>query len=435
MDEEIVITGKLRLDTSDAEKQLNDLSANADSISPSVVKDAEVKLPKKVTADLQSIFTGPKGLNSITKVANGLSGGLRGLTSSFMQLAPVLALIGTLLLIVKKLLAGTDTMQAMMDSFSTLIDSLRTVLAPILVWVGDLFITLSNALAAIMPVLEPIVALIMVILQPLLDIFKILVTLVSVGLQPLIWALKPVTALLNTFTVGITKLLSILTLGLINLDASSTGVKSAGYSSSLDTWETSTTGETSNKSLEALLNISKLVEYIRIILQSVKQAIDASVGWIVAAFDSVVNFFKGVWNSITSFFTNIWNGLVNVFNAVINFFRSLWDGIVNFFKGIGNFFSGIWNGITGLFGFAGGGTIGGQVWSMNEKGNPEFVFNSGGSDTVINAAILENAMYNAVVKALGPNQQKIEVSIKEGTPSGPRELVQWLLPSLKFSLK
>ena len=87
--------------------------------------------------------------------------------------------------------------------------------------------------------------------------------------------------------------------------------------------------------------------------------------------------------------------------------------------------------------WADGGTldIGAQIWGMNEKGNPEFLFNAGGHDTVINAEILEDAMYRAAVKAdKQSGARELKVSIKEGTPAGPRELVQWILPTLKFSL-
>ena len=77
-----------------------------------------------------------------------------------------------------------------------------------------------------------------------------------------------------------------------------------------------------------------------------------------------------------------------------------------------------------------------QIWGMNEQGNPEFMFNAGGRDTVVNADILAEAVYSGVVRAISGKQttQRIEVGVKEGTPAGPRELAQWLLPSLKFAL-
>ena len=91
-----------------------------------------------------------------------------------------------------------------------------------------------------------------------------------------------------------------------------------------------------------------------------------------------------------------------------------------------------------IFGHAQGGTLqtGAQIWGMNEQGNPEFMFNAGGRDTVVNADILAEAVYNGVVRAISGRQttQRIEVGVKEGAPAGPRELAQWLLPSLKFAL-
>ena len=84
-----------------------------------------------------------------------------------------------------------------------------------------------------------------------------------------------------------------------------------------------------------------------------------------------------------------------------------------------------------------GGTLGrgAQIWAMNEKGNPEFIFNAGGHDTVINADILTNAMYNALMRANADKPQVLEVSVKEGMAAGPRELAQMLLPSLQFLIK
>jgi hypothetical protein len=53
-------------------------------------------------------------------------------------------------------------------------------------------------------------------------------------------------------------------------------------------------------------------------------------------------------------------------------------------------------------GYANGGSLdmGTQIWGMNEKGNPEFMFNAGGYDSVINADILERAIANGTASAI-----------------------------------
>ena len=78
-----------------------------------------------------------------------------------------------------------------------------------------------------------------------------------------------------------------------------------------------------------------------------------------------------------------------------------------------------------------GGTLGAQVWAMNEKGNPEFVFNSGGYDSVINANALENAMYNALKRAGVSDKSTIELKVGDSSADA-RQLVRWLLPALKL---
>lgn len=102
---------------------------------------------------------------------------------------------------------------------------------------------------------------------------------------------------------------------------------------------------------------------------------------------------------------------------------------------VGGVFSKAWSGLKGLFKMEDGGTVAGaQVWGMNEKGNPEFLFNAGGHDTVINADILADAVAEGMSRA-PQHTGKIEVGIKAGAPAGPRELAQWLLPSLQFMLR
>ena len=44
--------------------------------------------------------------------------------------------------------------------------------------------------------------------------------------------------------------------------------------------------------------------------------------------------------------------------------------------------------------------MGTQIWGMNEKGNPEFMFNAGGYDSVINADILEKAIARGTESAI-----------------------------------
>ncbi len=163
----------------------------------------------------------------------------------------------------------------------------------------------------------------------------------------------------------------------------------------------------------------------------------------------------GIWSGIKNAGVSIWdtvkNKALSVWEAIHNFFKKLfggfgkvWDGVKdtasNVWSGVKSFASNTWGGVKDFFGslkfWDSGGTLSpqAQIWAMSEKGNPEFLFNAGGHKSVINADILSNAMYEAFMKADRGNG-KLEVSIKEGLPSGPRELAQWLLPSLRVMLK
>lgn len=157
----------------------------------------------------------------------------------------------------------------------------------------------------------------------------------------------------------------------------------------------------------------------------------------VSIWDAVKNKAVSVWESIFNFFKKLFSGIGNTAGKV-------WDGVKStassVWSGVKNFASNTWGGVKDFFGslkfWDSGGTLSpqAQIWAMSEKGNPEFLFNAGGHKSVINADILSNAMYEAFMKADRGNG-KLEVSIKEGLPSGPRELAQWLLPSLRVMLK
>lgn len=238
-------------------------------------------------------------------------------------------------------------------------------------------------------------------------------------------------------------------------------------------------------------------EWAKNVWNGIKYAAVSVWNWISTTATNVWNSIKGVattvWNGIRDFAVNVWNGIKsvattcwdwiktaatntwnwiadvakNAWDSIVNWWKALWNGIQDFGSNVvsggsgegfgGGLFndSGRWGDgyqagdvigsvgdfLAGVVGkgwlWADGGTlgIGAQMWGMNEQGNPEFLFNAGGHDTVINKEILSDAMYNALVRANGSKNLHLEVSVKPGTPAGPKEIVQMLLPSLKFALK
>jgi hypothetical protein len=192
--------------------------------------------------------------------------------------------------------------------------------------------------------------------------------------------------------------------------------------------------------------------------------------WAVGVWDSIGEVATNVWSAIKDVAGGVWswiqdiaggvwknvaNAALQVWDAIKNWFRNLFGGegssgiVAGIGEGIGNVVgtvsgwvsdaaSAVGGWFKNVFNFDSGGTLprtGSQVWGMNEKGNPEFLFNGGGHDTVINSEILADAMYKAMMKANSNQPKTLEVSIKDGIAAGPRELAQMLLPSLKFLLK
>ena len=159
----------------------------------------------------------------------------------------------------------------------------------------------------------------------------------------------------------------------------------------------------------------------------------------------------GFWNGLKGFFKGIGDFAEDVWEGAADVATGAWEGVKRVASDVGGWIADTastvwgavaggadkaWNWVKGLF-KADGGTLGqgAQIWGMNEQGNPEFLFNAGGHDTVINADILAEAVASGVKRAQGSGFSRIEVSVKEGVSAGPRELAQWLLPALKFSLK
>lgn len=409
MAEEVELQAKLKLDTSDATRQLKGVAKEADKAGTSA---DGIKLPDDVTSGLKNLFSGEKGLGNLTKVAAGAAGGIKGLGNALAGVTSVLGkaggLIGLILAIVGlvvKMMQGTDTWEKLSDTLGEITDTIQESLAPTLALIGELFI---QTLGVIMPLIEPVMNALNENLKPVLTI-----------LVKIVKALKPVTELFSSLWNAIEGLkkrvqdfITMITFGLVTFDqtvASTTGLKQQNFKTSLDVWETS--GEAAQ--------IEKLAQ-----LQQ------------ETAEDS--------WNKIVGISKDACEEIVELFEIAIGKVKPkvlISPGVA---KGGGNQF--MYESMTGYASGSfqkiplhkEGGTIrnGAQVWGMNESGNPEFIFNAGGRDTVVNADILAEAVYKGVVRAVSGRQttQRIEVGVREGTPAGPRELAQWLLPSLKFAL-
>lgn len=144
-------------------------------------------------------------------------------------------------------------------------------------------------------------------------------------------------------------------------------------------------------------------------------------------FQTVVNFVGNIFQNIANFvgniFVTVFNVVVNTYIALANILINIWNGVIGVVEGAINSLLNVINFVGNIFGagldlkvnFSGvkaskfeflayenGGSLnlGTQIWGMNEKGNPEFMFNAGGYDSVINADILEKAIARGTESAI-----------------------------------
>lgn len=493
MDDIVELTAKLKLDTSDAEKQLSAMASKP-------VKSSKLKakaLPDEAAKSLKGIFSGDKGVANIGKLAksatggmNSMMGALEGMSGAASGAAAAIAGVTAAVAIVIKLLQGTDTMKAMMQKFEELFNKLREAMAPVLSLIGDIVIVIIQIVEDLLPFIQPNLNAIALALKPVVVILQLLEPIIRLLGKAFEFLYDVIKTVIKTITFGL--------IDLGNITGSTSATKTSGYSSSLDTWETSgdaaqNLSEAGKTLKDAAFDIkstfSGLFDGVRDFLGGVKDGlINAASGawsWIKDtagnvwegikgfasnAWDSIKNTATNVWGSIKGVATNVWASVKdtasniwgkvttaasNVAQGVGKVASNVWEGVKTAASTVGsavaNVATNVWEGAKNVAGKVGnaiggffkklkfwddGGTLGlgAQIWGMNEKGNPEFLFNSGGTDTVVNADILENAMYNAVKRANSEGMFKLEVSTKAGVQLGPKALADWLLPALQFNL-
>ncbi|TKG58047.1 hypothetical protein [Prauserella endophytica] len=83
---------------------------------------------------------------------------------------------------------------------------------------------------------------------------------------------------------------------------------------------------------------------------AIQAAVGAVVNWFRNAWNTAWTFITNRWRGITGFFSGLWSGVRSGVSSVVNFFRNTWNTAVNrvrgFFSGLGDFVGGVWDGIT-----------------------------------------------------------------------------------------
>ena len=533
--EEVQLTAKLKLDTTEAHTQLKQVADQASKATDVKAGKGEVALPKNLTEDIGKMFSGPNGLKSVTMLAKGATGGigalggaLEGVTQVLGKGGGVVSLVVAIVALLVKLMQGTDTIEKVKLSVAGIVDMLKKTLAPTLALVGEvlldtidilkpvlapvlklvnsLLVYVSTVLVGLLQVLEPVFELIGALLDVVMEfrtafsdlltgiltpIFQMLTYLVESALDPVIDALNRFSDWLVRLKEQLFEFIENITFGLVSVNkktlATTTGKEKAKIKTSLDKWETS--GEETAAERQARLAAKASEDAANAYrdqldaFNSLTLTFDDIKAKLGAMFEDIRDWIKdtvtNVWDKVTAKATDAWRSIqaagTEMWTTISDFFKkvfgwlgdgveaavdnvadvagslwnnasdlasdawdstksiasSVWEGIKSAGNAVGGFFGKI-------FGHAQGGTldVGAQIWGMNEQGNPEFMFNAGGRDSVVNASILEDAVAAGMLKANASRkyENKITVSVDKSAPAGQRELAQWLLPSLKFLL-
>ena len=407
MADNVEIVAKLKLDTSEAENKISSMTKTGanKAVELSLPKDTKVELPETTKKSLSGLFKGPGGLENVAKLAQGAQGGVKGLLRSMKSLTAgisaataAIAAAAVAVALIVKLLQGTDTMLAIQTSLEMLMNSLRETLAPVLALVGEIVIVLADALKALMPILDPIVAAVASILNyvvgllkvllPVIEllgkllevfsaissifsdtlmgvmtsIFDIIIELVDMALKPVIAWLNKLIEFIDGIKLAIQNFITELTFGIITFNkttlASTEAIK-ADLKSSLDTWETSGSENTSERqatlAAEAANSAKEAAEGFSL---NIGAFLDDLGKGIAGIFNSLGN----IWEDLKAWGSESWDTVkekaVNVWNNVKDWAVGVWDSIgevaTNVWSGIKDVAGGVWGWIKDTAG--GGGT-------------------------------------------------------------------------------
>jgi phage-related protein len=322
------------------------------------------------------------------------------LSDIMVQLRPLFDMILTSLGRVISIIGG------ILESLRPVIDSIVNNLLPPIVKIVDLILDLaSSILLDIWKAIEPIVSATVDMLAPIIDIIAEQINVIFEILEPIFSISKKIHGVQGE------------SLGLIT-------------------------------SMQATLNIIKpILETISALWHGISQGVSGVVkilkGDFIGGINDIKNAFIGVWENVKSIWASWWNEISSAFKTlwgyVSDFFSSLgetaekvwkslkkgaWyvvDGIVEGFAwalnrvidGVNALTSGLssiwdWIGIPSIPEipyvnwsvpeFANGGLVG-ELWQMNEHGQPEMLYNgnnSGNNTSVINRAQLSEAFTEAI---------------------------------------
>lgn len=477
MDEAVAqVYAELKLATDNAKEALKQFAAEASGTEVKVKAKPDEKSLNKFAEAFTGKNTGSKGSQAVEQALKGITGGMEGLMGALKSLGGALGTVAIAITAVLLLMKGTDTLTAILQSLANIFDTVQEALAPVIALLGDILIPVLDLISRI---LKPIAEVVAAVLAPVLEVVALLVDIIIKLLEPalvylegLAEILKPIFELARLVSIPLMLLSAVLQAlePLVNLlsqafqtladvidmlvgwifdalgisrqvDTITTGTKQKGTNSSLDAWEVS-------KDDQVVKNTDQTVSELKNVITELKsqgkteQEIKDSLGELYGLTEQQVDALlkqidqaqrpQGIFGGVNASKDLGFGG--GLFTDKGRWgdgyqFGDVTGSVVDF--GLGLVGKGwLWKDGGTLPTYDGGGTVGAQIWGMNESGNPEFLFNSGGYDSIINANALEDAMYNALKRA---NKGKDVIELKvNGAGADARQLVRWLMPALKL---
>lgn len=445
MSQEIAeIHAELKLDTDTAKKQLQEFASKTNKTPVKLNAAPNDKSIKKFT----EAFSGGKGVKAIEDTYKGIAGGVDGLFNALKGFSASLGPVAIGLSAVLLLMKGTDTMAETSKALTNIMDKLQEAMAPTVALIGDILIPVLDAIAL---VIKPLARIIDAQLRPALTAIAYVIDFLEPIVNALAQALNWLADVMQNMVGWILGALG------MNRTTATTGMKKSGTNSALDTWSIS-------KDEQIAKNTSQTTSEVKNVVQELKNN-GATEQEIVAKLQDLYgitqsqaqDLIKELETDNRNFMDKAVDAYTDAFDrAIVSSFTA--DKSKGFGGGVftsqgrwgdgyqfGDIAGTVNDVALGLVGkgwlwekggtlprFDNGGTVGAQIWGMSEAGNPEFLFNSGGYNSVINANALEDAMYNALKRA-GAGTKTAELKITG--QSDARQIVRWLLPALKLELK
>lgn len=325
----------------------------------------------------------------------------------------VKAIIEPLIPVVKTLF---EILNQIFDFLIPVIDDIINALSPVFDAVGLLLNSLLEAVSAILEpivailnviwaILEPIIELVCNILAPIIEIIAMTIDTIMMFLQPILDAITFISELIEPIVNAIMELV----------------VQGSDLSVVFDYIK------------DVISNIQTFIEgIVKLFKGDLSGAVESFKGYFIGCWEAVKNVGVNVFEKIK----DLWASFVNIFDKIKEAGKTMWNAIksvgagvaqglvngllsgINFIiKGINNMTSALsniwdWTGIPSIpnipsiswkldiDSFANGGVVG-EIWQMNEFGNPEMLFNSrnSGNTSVINQAQLGEAFTQAIINS------------------------------------